>query len=241
MRVGLVCPYSFDVPGGVQNHVRDLAAGAVVAWPRGRGAGSGRGRLPDCRLRDDWSGKAVPLRYNGSVARVALGPRVAAQGPPLAEGRSVRSAARARADDAERLAAGAVVGRSAGGGDLPHRQRALARDVVGGRGAAALAGEDLGADRGVGDGPADPGPSSRRRAGRHPQRHLRRPVRQRASPSRSGNSLARRSVSSAEATSRARALSVLLAAMPQILRAASGCPAARRRRRLGASETSWAG
>src|SRR5207248_9214824 len=25
MRVGIVCPYSFDVPGGVQNHVRDLA------------------------------------------------------------------------------------------------------------------------------------------------------------------------------------------------------------------------
>ena len=25
MRVGLVSPYSFDVPGGVQFHVRDLA------------------------------------------------------------------------------------------------------------------------------------------------------------------------------------------------------------------------
>ena len=24
MRIGIVCPYSFDVPGGVQNHVRDL-------------------------------------------------------------------------------------------------------------------------------------------------------------------------------------------------------------------------
>ncbi|HYE60350.1 MAG TPA: glycosyltransferase, partial [Phycisphaerales bacterium] len=24
-RIGIVCPYSFDVPGGVQNHVRDLA------------------------------------------------------------------------------------------------------------------------------------------------------------------------------------------------------------------------
>ena len=26
MRVGLVCPYSLDVPGGVQNHVHDLAS-----------------------------------------------------------------------------------------------------------------------------------------------------------------------------------------------------------------------
>ncbi len=25
MRIGLVCPYSWDVPGGVQFHVRDLA------------------------------------------------------------------------------------------------------------------------------------------------------------------------------------------------------------------------
>ena len=25
MRVGLVCPYSLDIPGGVQNHVRGLA------------------------------------------------------------------------------------------------------------------------------------------------------------------------------------------------------------------------
>jgi phosphatidylinositol alpha-mannosyltransferase len=25
LRIGLVCPYSFDVPGGVQNHVLGLA------------------------------------------------------------------------------------------------------------------------------------------------------------------------------------------------------------------------
>ena len=25
LRIGLVCPYSFDMPGGVQFHVRDLA------------------------------------------------------------------------------------------------------------------------------------------------------------------------------------------------------------------------
>ena len=25
MRIGLVCPYQWDVPGGVQYHVRDLA------------------------------------------------------------------------------------------------------------------------------------------------------------------------------------------------------------------------
>lgn len=25
MRIGMVCPYSFDVPGGVQSHVLQLA------------------------------------------------------------------------------------------------------------------------------------------------------------------------------------------------------------------------
>ncbi len=25
LRIGLVCPYSWDIPGGVQAHVRDLA------------------------------------------------------------------------------------------------------------------------------------------------------------------------------------------------------------------------
>ena len=25
LRIGIVCPYSFDMPGGVQFHVRDLA------------------------------------------------------------------------------------------------------------------------------------------------------------------------------------------------------------------------
>ena len=41
IRIGLVCPYSLDVPGGVQNHVRDLAAvltgrgHEVESWRRG--------------------------------------------------------------------------------------------------------------------------------------------------------------------------------------------------------------
>lgn len=31
VRIGLVCPYSFDVPGGVQYHVRDLAEHLIAA------------------------------------------------------------------------------------------------------------------------------------------------------------------------------------------------------------------
>lgn len=82
MRVGLVCPYGLDVPGGVQNHVRDLAYDlqsrghevnvyAPVDDPDGIGP-----LLPDFVTR---SGRTVPVPYNGSVARVAFGPRVASR------------------------------------------------------------------------------------------------------------------------------------------------------------------
>lgn len=77
MRVGLVCPYSFDEPGGVQAHVLDLAAhlrtrghDARVLGPASRDA-----QLPEWVTR---GGGAVPVPYNGSVARLSVGPRVRA-------------------------------------------------------------------------------------------------------------------------------------------------------------------
>ncbi|MGI8702864.1 MAG: glycosyltransferase family 4 protein [Nocardioidaceae bacterium] len=74
LRIGLVCPYSLDVPGGVQNHVRDLAA---VLAARGHDVqvlapGEPASQLPGYVTT---VGKAVPVRWNGSVARVAFGPR----------------------------------------------------------------------------------------------------------------------------------------------------------------------
>jgi len=74
MRIGLVCPYSLDVPGGVHNHVRDLA---VVLLSRGHqveilAPGEASAALPSYVTT---AGKAMPVRFNGSVARVAFGPR----------------------------------------------------------------------------------------------------------------------------------------------------------------------
>lgn len=73
MRIGMVCPYSFDVPGGVQSHVLQLAE--VM---RGRGHDvsvlapvSPHAALPDYVVS---AGKAVPIPYNGSVARLRFGP-----------------------------------------------------------------------------------------------------------------------------------------------------------------------
>ena len=32
MKAGLVCPYSWDVPGGVQEHIRDLDEALMDLW-----------------------------------------------------------------------------------------------------------------------------------------------------------------------------------------------------------------
>ncbi len=73
LRVGIVCPYSFDVPGGVQFHVRDLAE-ALTA----------RGHTVSvlAPADDDTpvppyvtpAGRSVAVRYNGAVARMTFGP-----------------------------------------------------------------------------------------------------------------------------------------------------------------------
>jgi phosphatidyl-myo-inositol alpha-mannosyltransferase len=72
LRIGIVCPYSFDVPGGVQNHVRDLAETLIalghhvsVLAPGDEENGEQPYVVP--------AGRAVPVPYNGSVARVSFG------------------------------------------------------------------------------------------------------------------------------------------------------------------------
>ncbi len=77
LRIGIVCPYSIDVPGGVQNHVRDLAGHLTDRGHRVAVLAPGErpGGLPYLTT----VGKAVPVRFNGSVARLAFGPRVAAK------------------------------------------------------------------------------------------------------------------------------------------------------------------
>ena len=78
MRIGLVCPYSFNTPGGVQQHIRDLAETLIglghsvsVLTPADEDD-----PLPDYVTS---AGRAVPVRYNGSVARLSFGPISAAR------------------------------------------------------------------------------------------------------------------------------------------------------------------
>ncbi len=72
MRIGIVCPYSWDVPGGVQFHIRDLAEHLIA---------DGHDVSVLAPADDDTpvppyvvpAGRAVPVPYNGSVARLNFG------------------------------------------------------------------------------------------------------------------------------------------------------------------------
>jgi phosphatidylinositol alpha-mannosyltransferase len=73
VRIGIVCPYSFEVPGGVQAHVLDLARAlralghdVDVLAPADEDT-----PLPEF-VRP--AGRAVSIPYNGSVARLSFGP-----------------------------------------------------------------------------------------------------------------------------------------------------------------------
>ncbi|MQA06390.1 MAG: glycosyltransferase [Streptosporangiales bacterium] len=78
MRIGLVCPYTWEVPGGVQTHVRDLAEALLDVGHRVSviTPAEDETELP---LYAVAGGRAVPVRYNGSVARLAFGPRAVAR------------------------------------------------------------------------------------------------------------------------------------------------------------------
>jgi phosphatidylinositol alpha-mannosyltransferase len=73
MRIGMVCPYSFDVPGGVQSHVLQLA---YVMHARAHDVSVLAPSSPHVELPGYVvsGGKAVPIPYNGSVARLRFGP-----------------------------------------------------------------------------------------------------------------------------------------------------------------------
>jgi phosphatidylinositol alpha-mannosyltransferase len=74
VRIGIVAPYSFDLPGGVQAHVQDLAESLIamghhvsVLAPADDESG-----LPPYVVATP--GRTLPVHYNGSVARIAFGP-----------------------------------------------------------------------------------------------------------------------------------------------------------------------
>jgi phosphatidylinositol alpha-mannosyltransferase len=75
VRVGLVCPYTWDVPGGVQAHIHDLAKtligfGHEVSVITPADDDDPEHPLPPYVVS---TGRAIPVPYNGAVARMAFG------------------------------------------------------------------------------------------------------------------------------------------------------------------------
>ena len=73
MRIGIVCPYSWDIPGGVQAHVKDLAEKLIGMGHHVSVLAPGDEDEPGLPPYVVVAGKAMPIPYNGSVARVQFG------------------------------------------------------------------------------------------------------------------------------------------------------------------------
>ena len=73
LKIGIVCPYSWDTPGGVQNHIRDLAEFLIQAGHEVSvlAPAIDEEKLPHYVVN---AGKPISIPYNGAVARVLFGP-----------------------------------------------------------------------------------------------------------------------------------------------------------------------
>ena len=73
LRIGIVSPYGWDLPGGVQAHIQDLA---LYCMSQGHDVSVLAPAVEDGSL-PPWvqsTGRPVAIPYNGAVARVAFGP-----------------------------------------------------------------------------------------------------------------------------------------------------------------------
>jgi phosphatidylinositol alpha-mannosyltransferase len=72
-RIGIVCPYGWDTPGGVQSHIRDLAEYLIR---QGHFVSVLAPAIEDEDLPEyvTSAGRPISIPYNGAVARVLFGP-----------------------------------------------------------------------------------------------------------------------------------------------------------------------
>lgn len=74
MRIGMICPYSFDVPGGVQAHILEIADEMIALGHHVEVLGPGV-KKDDVPAYVTLTGRAIPIPFNGSVARLSFTPR----------------------------------------------------------------------------------------------------------------------------------------------------------------------
>jgi phosphatidylinositol alpha-mannosyltransferase len=73
-KIGMVCPYGWDSPGGVQTHIRELTK---HLQDEGHQVSVFAPVSDEDRVNEDWlvnAGKPISIPVNGSVARVLFGP-----------------------------------------------------------------------------------------------------------------------------------------------------------------------
>ena len=73
-KIGMVCPYGWDSPGGVQTHIRELTK---HLQDEGHQVSVFAPVSDEDRINEDWlvnAGKPISIPVNGSVARVLFGP-----------------------------------------------------------------------------------------------------------------------------------------------------------------------
>ena len=77
-RIGIVCPYGWDTPGGVQSHVGDLAEYLIRQghYVSVLAPAIDEENLPDYVTS---AGRPISIPYNGAVARVLFGPIAASR------------------------------------------------------------------------------------------------------------------------------------------------------------------
>jgi len=74
LRIGMVSPYGWDVPGGVQVHIKDLAETLIA---QGHSVSVLAPVSQEDQLSESYvvsAGRPVPIPYNGAVARILFGP-----------------------------------------------------------------------------------------------------------------------------------------------------------------------
>ena len=74
IKIGIVCPYGWDIPGGVQIHIKELAEYFIA---QGHEVSVIAPVADEDANYEPWlvsAGRPVPIPFNGSVARVLFGP-----------------------------------------------------------------------------------------------------------------------------------------------------------------------